>query len=116
MKYYWPTTIVLSTVFLYGCVRETTPQEFADLIFRGQMNTVATTVYYSGSDDNYDYFYLDVPLGKDDAVKILRGKADLSRRFPATRDKDQWKQYRPAIKQVPANARVEIIPGTAIKK
>ena len=80
------------------------------------MNTVATAVYYAGSDDTYDYFYLDVPLGKNEAVKVPRGQTDISRRFPATREKYQWELYHPLISQIPANAKVEVIPGTADEK
>ena len=117
MKIIGPIIVALITALLLcGCVRETTTQELDDLVTRYQMNTVATAVYYAGSDDDFDYFYLDVPLGKNEAVKVQRGKPDLSRRFPATRDKEKWELYHPFIQQIPAHSQVVAVPETADEK
>ena len=112
MKHNLSIIAALSTLFLCGCVRETTQQELTDLVAQYQMNTVATTVYYAGSDDTYDYFYLDVPLGKNEALKVLRENTNLSRRFPATQEKEKWEIYNPVIHQISPNTQVNVVPET----
>lgn len=76
-----------------GCIRETTNQELVDLSLKAQMNTIATTLFYTGSDDTYDYFYLDIPFGRNDACKVPRSETTVTNKMPVTRDRRQWRIF-----------------------
>lgn len=86
-------SILLGMILLTGCVREATNEELMRLAVQARMNTIATTVLYTGSDDTYDYFYLDKPLERDDACKVQRGRTHVVDRIPATRDRSKWRIY-----------------------
>lgn len=57
------------------------------------MNTIPTVVQYIGSDDSYDYFYIDVPLGRNRACKVRKTETLVDKRRPVTRDRSQWSLY-----------------------
>lgn len=78
-----------------GCVRETTKQELVDISRQAQMNTIATTVFYTGSDADYDYFYLDIPLGRNDACKVPRAENSVTNRMDVTRKRKSWRVFAP---------------------
>ena len=84
---------LLAANALTGCVREATNEELMRLAIQARMNTIATTVFYTGSDATYDYFYLDKPLERDDACKVKRGAAHVIDRIPVTRDRNRWRIY-----------------------
>ena len=79
-----------------GCVRETTKQELVDISWQAQMNTIATTIFYTGSDVDYDYFYLDIPLGRNDACKVPRSENSVKNRMAVTRKRDSWRVFAPS--------------------
>ena len=124
MKYKLHILVPLYALLLCGCIRETTPQELINLVAKYQMNTLAATAYYTGSDETYDYFYIDVPLGKNEAVKVLRPETSLTNRFPATREKDKWEIYNPfsflslpsGPPYTPGNAKIIVVPINPEKK
>ncbi len=60
---------------------------------KAQMNTIATAIFYTGSDNSYDYFYLDVPLGRNDACKVPRSQTLVTNRMAITRDRQKWRYY-----------------------
>ena len=100
--------LLIALAVAVGCVREASHQELTELIARYEMNTVVTTVYYSGSDETFDYFYLDVPLGRNKSIKVRSDDVMMKRRFPMTRDREQWALYRPNITNAPSNRHVII--------
>ena len=93
--------LLIASLMFTGCVREVRQQELADLVARYEMNTVVTSVFYTGSDETHDYFHLDNPIGRNRAVKVRRDDIMLDRRFPLTRDKAVWVLYRPKIATIP---------------
>jgi len=66
-----------------------------DISQRAQMNTIATTVFYTGSDAAYDYFYLDIPLGRNDACKVPRSENSVTNRMAVTRKRASWMVFAP---------------------
>jgi hypothetical protein len=86
-------TAFLAASALTGCIREASNDELMRLAIQARMNTIATTVFYTGSDDTYDYFYLDKPMERDDACKVLRETTHVMDRIPVTRNKDKWRVY-----------------------
>ena len=87
-----------------GCVREATRQEVLDIARQAQMNTVATTVYYTGSDADYDYFYLEIPLGRNDACKVPRAENTVTNRMRVTAKRETWTLLAPFAMTPSTNA------------
>lgn len=94
-----------------GCVRDTTKQELVDISLKAQMNTIATTIFYTGSDADYDYFYLDIPLGQNDACKVPRSENSVTNRMPPTRERAAWTVFS-AVPIFPMTNAVMIQDGT----
>ncbi len=78
-----------------GCVRETTKQELMGISQQAQINTIATTIFYTGSDADYDYFYLDIPLGRNDACRVPRSENSVTNRMAVTRQRHSWRIFAP---------------------
>ena len=59
-------------------------------------------VYYTGSDDAYDYFHLDVLADFDKSVKVPQTETQVFNRFPVTTREEAWVVYDPILLVVPA--------------
>jgi hypothetical protein len=93
-----PTMLILAAAVIVGtvgCVRESTRKELVDISLQAQLNTIATTIYYTGSDADYDYFYLNIPLGRNDACKVPRSENSVTNRMAVTRKHDSWRVFAP---------------------
>jgi hypothetical protein len=112
--------LMVCVILVTGCVRETTRKELTDLAIRYQMNTIPTVVYYIGSDKTDDYFYLDVPLARNETVKVNQSEGMVTSRFPLTRTREEWEIYRPypfgsttnGITNIPEGANIILTPVT----
>ncbi|MDD5678791.1 MAG: hypothetical protein PHW60_12515 [Kiritimatiellae bacterium] len=102
---------VAVVIAVAGCVRETTRQELADISRQAQMNTIATTIFYTGSDTDYDYFYLDIPLGRNDACKVPKSENSVTNRMDVTRKRDSWRVFAP-FPMIPLTNAITIQDGT----
>lgn len=97
-----------------GCVRVTTKQELVDVSWQAQMNTIATTIFYTGSDAAYDYFYLDKPLGRNGTCKVPRSEGAVTNRMALTRQRDSWMPFAPSLVTPLTNA-IAIPDGTTTR-
>lgn len=96
---YRPSIICLlvffTGLFLVGCIPEKPHSEVMGFVLEYKLNTIPTVVFYTGSDEDYDYFYIDVPLRPNHACKVKRTETLLEHRTPVTKDKSTWSIYNP---------------------
>lgn len=87
--------IIGLSLCLSGCVPEESHSELMKLVAQYDMNTIPTVVHYIGSDDTHDYFYIDVPFGRNRTCKVNRVDTMVQKRYSITRDKSRWNIYHP---------------------
>lgn len=93
---------LMCAVSLCGCnVPVATHQELLDVVAQYQVNTITAIVYYTGSDQDYDYFYIDIPFEKDRVCKVKRTETDMQSRRPISKDRQRWTVYNPPISRIP---------------
>lgn len=112
-KRHWAVLLMGSIALLAGCVREATHQELTDLSLQYQANTLPTVVYYTGSDDAFDYFYLNVPFGQNDACKVPFLETGITNRIPRNSPRAQWRIYQSSPVR-PVTNKVEFLPDGRI--
>jgi uncharacterized protein YceK len=91
-------TILLLAVLTSGCVKETTHEKMTERVKLSSMNTFMIGVQYVGSDNTHDYFYLDIPFGKNEICKIIQKETLVKERFELTKDSTKWVTYDPPFK------------------
>ena len=87
-----------------ACVHRSTRVALEDVARLAQMNTIATTIFYIGSDSDYDYFYLDKPFGLNERRKVPLSEMTITNRMNRTHNPSEWKPFtRTSYKNDPTN-------------
>ena len=102
MKYTHPRAFVIIGVliaiscvvlFMASCSREVTRKQFEvglhEKISAG-MNTIQGVAFYCGSDERWNYYYLDLPFETDEKYKIRIDDDIIKDVFPLTTERSKW--------------------------
>ncbi len=89
--------IIATSLCLSGCVPEEQHAELMKCVAQYNMNTIPTVVHYTGSDETHDYFYIDVPFGRNRACKVKKPDTLVVKRSPGPRGKSRGRLYNPIL-------------------
>jgi hypothetical protein len=107
--------IAVALALAHGCDSTIHRSDLDARVAASQGNSFPDTLYYTGSDDTYDYYVIENGLNRSKtSYRVLRAENDQPHRMPRTQAEELW-QYVAGLENRPSDRTIEI-PGNATSR